>query len=178
MVYPGQQDGFLAYHFGTTGTAVIADQDNDGRSEITVWRPTDGVWYSLNLANGNSRVCNSGPTAIYPYPRISMPTERRYRRLRPTTGYWYLSQSTNGLLFVPFGIAEDIPAPAIMTATARRISWFGGFGRGLVPAEEYRGFSRRPFRVKRRQTGARELYSLNRRPVPSGWLNFGRSIVY
>ena len=89
----------------------LFDFDGDGRSDVSVFRPSDGVWYLNQSTNGfsatrfglsNDRITpadfdGDGKTDISVY--------------RDGTWYW-LNSSDNNFQARHFGIASDIPVPA------------------------------------------------------------------
>ena len=107
-----------------TGTVTIAGQiltitqsaqtpfdfDGDGKSDISVFRPSNGVWYFLNSASGFSAV-QFGITTdkIVPadYDGDGKTDVAVWR-----DGIWYLQRSSAGFMAIPFGQAGDIPMPA------------------------------------------------------------------
>lgn len=94
-------------------TAVRSSFDTDNKSDIAVFRPSSGTWYSLNSKdqqfvsypfglNGDKAVPGD-----YDGDGI---TDRAV--FRPSSGVWYVQQSTAGFTAVAFGISTDIPAQA------------------------------------------------------------------
>ena len=86
-----------------------ADFDGDGKTDLSVFRPSEGNWY-LNrssagftalgwgtsgdqLAPGDFDGDNKTDTAIY----------------RPTTGTWWILKSSGGVTSTAFGISTDLP---------------------------------------------------------------------
>lgn len=92
-----------------TGTA-IANFDGDLRSEFSVFRPSTGVWYSLNSSDGALVATQFGQNGdiIVPgdYDGDGKTDNAVYR---PSTGAWYMLRSTAGFAAIGFGAAGDIP---------------------------------------------------------------------
>lgn len=101
-----------------TGTPTPAgktafDYDGDRKSDISVFRPTDGAWYlqrsqmgltGMQFGFGSDKIApadydGDGKTDIAVY--------------RPSTGIWYVLKSTTGTVeYFVFGLVEDLPTPA------------------------------------------------------------------
>ena len=110
----GLRDVALVRYLGdavTTAPRTRFDFDGDGRSDISVFRPSDGVWY-LNRSG-------SGPTAA----QFGLSTDK----ITPADfdgdgktdiavyrdGIWYWLNSSNGNFNAyQFGVAGDVPMPA------------------------------------------------------------------
>jgi uncharacterized delta-60 repeat protein len=92
------------------GAAAPYDFDGDGKSDISVFRPSDGVWYlsrstagfgALQFGIQNDRLApadydGDGKTDIAVF----------------RDGNWYLQRSQAGFDAVQFGAAGDVPQPA------------------------------------------------------------------
>jgi arabinogalactan endo-1,4-beta-galactosidase len=89
------------------------DYDGDGRSDISVFRPSTGAWYlqrstaglyGAEFGYGTDKLApadhdGDGKTDIAVY--------------RPSSGLWYVLNSSDGTVsYKVFGIAEDLPVPA------------------------------------------------------------------
>jgi hypothetical protein len=92
---------------------ALFDYDGDGRSDISVFRPSSGDWYlqrstagffGVNFGSAEDRIVpadydGDGKTDVAVY--------------RPSTGIWYVTNSSTGTVdYYGFGIAEDLPTPA------------------------------------------------------------------
>ncbi len=94
-----------------SGTA-ISNFDNDGKSDIAVFRPTTGVWYSLNSSNENYQAIQFGlaedKVVAGDYDGDGRSDFAVYR---PSTGVWHWLNSSNGSYqAIQFGNSEDRPA--------------------------------------------------------------------
>jgi hypothetical protein len=91
-----------------SGTAV-SGFSGDGKSDIAVWRPSTGVWYSLDSANNSAQIqFGAAGDKIVPGD-YDADGKTDYAVFRPSTGVWYLQRSGAGFTAVQFGIAEDVP---------------------------------------------------------------------
>jgi hypothetical protein len=105
------------------------DFDGDGKADISVFRPTDGIWYLNRSAQGLSATQFGVSTdKITPadYDGDGKTDIAVFR-----DGTWYLLRSTAGFAAVQFGLGGDIPVPADYTgdgqaelAVYRGGNWF------------------------------------------------------
>ena len=108
------QLGFTGVQFGTTGDIPQpADFDGDGKAELAVYRPSNGAWYTLNLANNQFTGTQFGIATDKPvvgdYDGDGKADQAVFR---PSNSTWYLLRSQAGFTGIQFGIATDIPIPA------------------------------------------------------------------
>jgi hypothetical protein len=94
----------------TLSGSAISSFDADGASDIAVYRPSTGVWYSLNSNNGSFQAVGWGITEdkIVPgdYDGDGV-TDRAV--WRPSSGVWFIQKSTGGTTISQFGTTGDIP---------------------------------------------------------------------
>lgn len=116
----GAANGFSvsqAFRFTIFGAAASApsnthaDFDGDGKTDVTVFRPSAGAWYVSNSSNGSfsSAAFGQNNDIITPadYDGDGKSDIAVFR-----AGAWYMLQSTNGFAAVQFGQAGDKPQPA------------------------------------------------------------------
>ena len=86
------------------------DYDGDGKSDVSVFRPSNGVWY-LNRSSAGfiGAAFGVGSDKIVPadYDGDGVTDIAVYR-----SGSWYLQRSRLGFTGIVFGDGDDIPAPA------------------------------------------------------------------
>jgi hypothetical protein len=100
-----------------TGVKANFDFDGDGRSDVSVFRPSNGVWYLLNSNTGFSAAQFGISTDnIVPadYDGDGKTDIAVWRG-----GTWYLQRSTEGFTSAPFGGPGDIPVAADFTGDGR-----------------------------------------------------------
>ena len=113
----GGSGGFDLY--STTRVSVnrssTADFDGDGRTDLSVFRPSDSTWWVLQSGTNTVRVRQFGASGDKIAPgdydgdgRIDLAI------FRPSTASWWILQSSNNSFSVvtQFGLATDKPAPA------------------------------------------------------------------
>jgi hypothetical protein len=104
-------------HIYTTSRATLAGSavsnfDNDGISDISVFRPSTGTWFSRTSSNSGFQVIGYGENGdkIVPgdYDGDGMTD---WALWRPSNGTWFIRQSSGGFHVVTFGEAGDVPVP-------------------------------------------------------------------
>lgn len=84
--------------------------------EFAVWRPTNGVWYILNVVNSQQQAITTqwGAQDDIPCPAdYDGDGKADFCVYRPSNNYWYIINSTTGgASNFPFGSPNDVPAAA------------------------------------------------------------------
>ncbi|CAN5373344.1 hypothetical protein BH10ACI3_BH10ACI3_02820 [soil metagenome] len=103
-------------NFTVSGLAAIPsapfDYDGDGKADVSVFRPSDGIWFiDRSQAGGFAIQFGALADKIAPVD-FDGDGKTDVAVYRPTQGTWYIYNSATATITTTgFGIAEDIPAP-------------------------------------------------------------------
>ncbi len=110
-----QHFSIVAYNFQPLAapSRAAADFDNDGKSDVSVFRPSVGDWYVTRSSDSQFVATQFGTNGDIIVPGDYDGDGRADRAVfRPSNGYWYLSKSSSDTLdAVQFGQNGDIPQP-------------------------------------------------------------------
>lgn len=106
-------DHIFATASATLSGSAIANFDHDTKSDLAVWRPSNGTWYVSTSGAGTYEVSEWGLTGDVIAPGDYDGDGRTDHVVwRPSEGTWYLRMS-GGITFpFQFGLNGDIPVPA------------------------------------------------------------------
>lgn len=95
------------------GVRTNADFDGDGGTDFSVYRPNNGVWYSLNPWTNARKFVGWGVSIDIPVPDdYDADGITDHAVFRPENGVWYYIRSTNSTFgIVSWGAGTDIPSP-------------------------------------------------------------------
>ena len=103
-----------AYEVGVSApcAATPFDFDGDGRSDLSVFRPSTGAWYLNQSSAGFTGVSFGISTDLIAPADFDGDGKTDIAVFRPSTGTWYyLRSSDNSFVGVQFGSNGDLPRP-------------------------------------------------------------------
>ena len=105
-------DSFAVARFQATVRTGF-DYDGDGKSDISIYRPSNGQWW-LNRSTDGIAATTFGSTTDQPVPGdYTNDGKTDLAFWRPSTGEWFVLRSEDSTYFAfHFGTTNDVPAPA------------------------------------------------------------------
>jgi hypothetical protein len=107
----GQQTGRagVTRRRNTFRNGILSDFDNDGCGDVSVYRPSNGIWHNLNSFNLSYTPVQWGISTDKPAP-ADYDGDGKSDIAVFRQGVWYFIRSTdNSVGIVSFGIAGDVP---------------------------------------------------------------------
>lgn len=111
----GGPGGDYIYTNSTASLAgsAISNFSSDFQSDLAIYRPSQGAWYSYNLEDGTFKIVNWGLATDKIVPGdYDGDGVTDHAVFRPATGVWYLFQSTAGIAGATWGLSSDVPVAA------------------------------------------------------------------
>jgi len=116
----GEDESGELYVVGLGGTvekivkSAPFDFDGDGKTDLSIFRPSVGEWWYLRSSDGGNRTFQFGSSSDTLVPAdFTGDGKTDIAFFRPSTGFWFVLRSEdNSFYSFPFGTNGDIPAPA------------------------------------------------------------------
>jgi hypothetical protein len=91
-----------------------SDFDGDGKTDISIYRPSNGQWWVLKSSDGSHYALTFGTSTDRIVPAdYTGDGKTDIAVWRPSSGEWFILRSEdNSYYSFPFGISTDIPTPA------------------------------------------------------------------
>lgn len=87
------------------------DFDGDGRADISVYRPSEGIWYMMRSQDGFAGIRFGLSTDRITPADFDGDGKTDVSVYRPSDATWYIQRSRDGFTASRFGTSEDIPQP-------------------------------------------------------------------
>jgi hypothetical protein len=96
------------------GSTKPFDFDGDGKTDVSIFRPTLGQWWYLQSSDNSSRTLQFGVATDKIVPAdYTGDGKTDIAVYRPSTGEWFILRSEDLSYYAfPFGISTDTPVPA------------------------------------------------------------------
>ncbi len=111
----GQGNGAgAAYVFNIISKFTPFDFDGDAKTDIGIFRPSDGSWWYSRSADNSVRVSNFGnSTDVISPGDFTGDGKADIAIFRPASGEWFVQRSEDNTFFsFPFGTSGDVPVPS------------------------------------------------------------------
>lgn len=106
-------DNIYTNSTATLAQSAISNFTSDFQSDLAIYRPSAGAWYSYNLENGTFKIVNWGISTDKIAPGdYDGDGVTDHAVFRPSNGVWYLFQSTAGIAGATWGLSGDTPVAA------------------------------------------------------------------
>jgi hypothetical protein len=101
-----------ASHANSPAKNVVSDFDGDGKTDLSVYTPSNGLWNVDRSSAGGVQLYWGLPDDVLVTGDYDGDGRSDFAVWRPSTGVWYIFGSTSGVRFATFGMNGDVPVAA------------------------------------------------------------------
>ena len=99
--------GVSGFNFACAATPAF---DNDGKTDITVWRPSSGIWYVYRSMDSQMTATHWGGSDDTPVPGdYDGDGKADVAVWRPSNGFWLIQRSSVGVFDYPYNPGDRSP---------------------------------------------------------------------
>lgn len=112
---------FTVFGEATSVTRGYIDFDGDSKTDVSIFRPSNGEWWYARSSDGVDRAFQfgNGSDSVVPAD-FTGDGKTDIAVFRPSSGEWFVMRSEDASFYsFPFGTAGDIPAPADFDADGK-----------------------------------------------------------
>ena len=118
ITFNSMDDTLSDWYRPQTIARVFGDFDGDGKTDLSIYRPSLGQWWWTRSSNGiTTAVVFGSQTDIITPGDFTGDGKTDHAIFRPSNGQWFVLRSEDFSYYaLPFGTAGDVPTPAFFDA--------------------------------------------------------------
>lgn len=121
ITFNSADDAVSDWYRPQTANRVFGDFDGDGKTDLSIFRPSNGQWWWTRSGTGITMATTFGlSTDIITPADFTGDGKTDHALFRPSTGEWFVLRSEDFTYYAaPFGTAGDVPVPGRFDADAK-----------------------------------------------------------